>query len=365
MNIYSNQFKNHIKSFFIVAFIWFIILMLYFNIIFQAIDLSMPGNIDLVGQYLMSIFISILISILAATIEMASDTQQIKKYPFIIIVIVKTILFITVLFITVAIFYFLQPIFEVADLMQQGYKKTQKSFYDIIVNREFLLHGIYMVITGFAVNLLFQINKKMGRGVLHNLFIGKYSKPRQEKKIIMFLDLESSTSIGEKLSPHDYSSFLKDFFYDIDFVIDDTKGFIYQYVGDEVVILWEEKLGAQNSNCLRCFFDAKERINSRKEYYLNKYNNVPKFKAGLHFGDLIVNEVGASKREIVYHGDTMNSASRIRSACKTYQKEFLISAEVLSLLNEFDDHFQSEAIGLVNLIGKENIMVLFSVYKKI
>jgi len=76
-----------------------------------------------------------------------------------------------------------------------------------------------------------QMKKKMGKGVLLNLFLGKYHEPRKEERIVMFLDLTSSTAIAEKLDLYEYSSFLKDFFYDIDEAINETKGLYFNLWG--------------------------------------------------------------------------------------------------------------------------------------
>ena len=40
-------------------------------------------------------------------------------------------------------------------------------------------------------------------------------------------------------------------------------------------------------------------------------------------------EVGDIKRDIAYHGDTLNTAARIQSICNSYEKKFLSSANVL------------------------------------
>ncbi len=40
----------------------------------------------------------------------------------------------------------------------------------------------------------------------------------------------------------------------------ESKGQIYQYVGDEVVISWKDNKGFENANCIRCFFNVRQRI---------------------------------------------------------------------------------------------------------
>jgi len=44
---------------------------------------------------------------------------------------------------------------------------------------------------------------------------GKYYKPKSENRIFMFVDLNSSTTLAEKLGNERYHELLKDFFADI------------------------------------------------------------------------------------------------------------------------------------------------------
>ena len=66
----------------------------------------------------------------------------------------------------------------------------------------------------------------------------------------MFLDLDDSTTIAEKLDDLKYHTFVNEFFKDITQSILFTKGEIYQYVGDEIVVSWNMKKGLANSNCV-------------------------------------------------------------------------------------------------------------------
>ena len=54
----------------------------------------------------------------------------------------------------------------------------------------------------------------------------------------MFLDLNNSTAIAERLGPLRFNDFKNDFFHDIAQPVLETRGRIYQYVGDEAVVTW-------------------------------------------------------------------------------------------------------------------------------
>ncbi len=228
----------------------------------------------------------------------------------------------------------------------------------------FYKHGIYAVLFSFGINFFLQVDKKMGKNVLLNLFFGRFHRPRKQERIIMFVDLTSSTAIAERIGDHKYSAFLKDFFYDLDEIISKTKGAVYQYVGDEVVVVWDVKDGTENSNCIRCYSEAQKSIYEKRDKYIKLYGIYPQFKAGIHLGEVIVTEVGGLKSEIAYHGDTMNTASRLCTAAKKYNNGLLISAELLSYLQNIDDSYNVESIGLIKFRGKEHDIASFSVNAK-
>ena len=64
---------------------------------------------------------------------------------------------------------------------------------------------------------------------------------------------------------------------------------------------------------------------------------VPEFKTGIHCGKVIVTSVGKQKREIVYHGDVLNTNSRIEGKCSELNQKLLISEDMLNHVNIEND----------------------------
>jgi len=205
--------------------------------------------------------------------------------------------------------------------------------------------------------MLLQVNSKFGQANFWNIIRGKYNKPQAEKRIFMFLDINSSTTIAEQLGDETYHALLKDFFADLTAPILENKGNIYQYVGDEVVIAWNYEDGKENMHCLKCFYDMKLQIQKKKEIYLQRYNLIPTFKAGIHCGRVIAGEVGIIKRDITYSGDVLNTTSRILNKCGELKEDLIASGEVLSELNSIRD-FIARPLGAIKLKGKEKEILL-------
>jgi len=190
--------------------------------------------------------------------------------------------------------------------------------------------------------------------------MGKYRNPKEEERAFLFMDLKSSTSIAEALGHLKYSAFIRDSFMDINSVLSTHYARIYQYVGDEIVLTWTIEEGLKNFSCIRFFFACETKFKNRANYYLKQYGQVPEFKAGLHMGKVMAVEVGDIKRDIAYHGDTLNTAARIQSVCNKYNKKFLASMYVLETIG-LQKYYETELIGMVELKGKSQPVEIGSI----
>lgn len=247
------------------------------------------------------------------------------------------------------------------------------AFYELLINSgsvfftldlsvsESILSAVYRekfprdlsIITFLSITLisLLQIRRLHRRGDLIKYVTGKYHVPEEVNKIFLFLDLKSSTTIAEKLGNTEYSSFLIDYFHDMTDAILMSKAEIYQYIGDEIILTWNFADGIKYSRCIHCFFDIKNTMELYKEKYLKNYGVYPQFKASLHAGKVSVTWIGSIKKEIVYHGDVLNTAARIQAECNNYNQYLLISEYMLQNL-ELPAYLKSEFVGELELRGK-------------
>ncbi|WP_025145890.1 adenylate/guanylate cyclase domain-containing protein [Pedobacter jeongneungensis] len=227
-------------------------------------------------------------------------------------------------------------------------------------SHRFLKNGLVWAIVVSITQLLLQVNSKFGQGIFWDIIRGKYNTPKEESRIFMFLDLNSSTTIAENLGDKKYHELLKDLFIDITNPILENRGEIYQYVGDEVVIAWRYEEGLKSNKCINCFFDIKAHLFSLKDKYELKYSLLPSFKAGIHCGRVIAGEVGIIKRDITYSGDVLNTTSRIQNLCKTYNQEMIVSKALIEEL-QLVGNYSTEMLGAIKLRGKEKEMQLVGI----
>lgn len=197
-------------------------------------------------------------------------------------------------------------------------------------------------------------------GDLLRFILGRYHKPREAEMVLLFVDLTASTAIAEDLGPLAYSAFLQDFFFDLNTALLPWKGSVYQYVGDEVIVVWSVSSGTANAACVQCFFAMRDIVAANRERYVSEYGVCPEFRGGLHVGGAVLTWVGEIKKEIVYHGDVLNTAARILGEAKGTEYPCLVSGDLMARM-DLPEGLTSVALGDIALRGREGRVTLFGV----
>lgn len=223
---------------------------------------------------------------------------------------------------------------------------------------------MFLFIGAFIGNIILSVfrtlQQKIGEDVFYQLLLGKYSPAKEEERAFMFLDLKSSTTIAEQLGHEKYSFFIQDCFSDLHPAVVKTRAMVYQYVGDEAVLTWDSEMAVARANCLNAYFEFERQLQSKRDYYQERYGVVPTFKAGVNIGKVMVAEVGVIKREIAYHSDVLNTAARIQGQCNEKNARLLVSEGVFNKLGS-DERYTFTEKGNVLLRGKNDEVRIFEV----
>ncbi|MCB0721743.1 MAG: adenylate/guanylate cyclase domain-containing protein [Ignavibacteriae bacterium] len=326
-----------------------IVVGMVFSLIFFKISLN---------SIIEGMLMGFLIFALSSAFEIYLFRPRYRKLKFSYILLFRLIFYVAAVSFSVLLVWVLNE----ARLENTGFMQviTSGQVKDFILRDEFLRILIFAIVVSILVIYISQMNYLLGQNVLMRYMSGKYYKPIEEERFFMFLDLTSSTTLAERTRPLEYHKFLNNYFFDVNDPIVSTRGEIFQYAGDQVVITWTKKNGLRKANCIRCFFKIKHKLDTLQEDYVKRFGMFPKIKAGLHFGKVIVGEIGDSKKEIVYHGDVINTASRIQEECNTLGSNFLISREVLDIV-ELPEAYRKELMGRFLLKGKEHEVEIYSV----
>ena len=293
--------------------------------------------------------IGIAISLIVMIFE---KSVNLSKYSFLKTMIVKAFIY----SISILLFLLFFVVFFEDVLGKLSYREALNNYIEDRLPADFMFSlgaSIFLI-------LFLEISSLLSSRFFYNYFTGQYHHPMQEERIFMFVDVKSSTSLAEQLGDILYSKLLQDLFNDFTDAILASHAEIYQYAGDEIILTWKTAVGLKNQRCFYCFYLLKKGIKNREEYYLKNYNIVPKFKAGMHIGTAITTWVGKVKKEIVYHGDLLNTTSRIQCKCNDFNHDFVVSEEMKAVSpNDFPITFMHQ--GEIPLKGKAQPMRLYTV----
>jgi len=229
---------------------------------------------------------------------------------------------------------------------------TSNGFYHIII-----LGGLLSI----GINFLLIMKNNIGHAVFIPIIVGRYHTPKEENRIFLFVDLKSSIQMAEQLGHVKYSQLIQDCFKDLSELVVKFRGAIYQFVGDEAVITWKTKRKDNYKNSILLFFAFEKMLKEKSDFYQNKYGIVPQFKAAVNSGKVMAAEVGGTvKSEIAYHGDVLNTASRMMELCKSYQKNLMLSENMLENVDGEIQEIKFEFQGELKLRGIDKKMNVYS-----
>jgi adenylate cyclase len=319
----------------------------------RPFDFSISLAVAIIGTILPSTAI--------ASFEILYFNKLLRRRPFGITLLIKTSFYL----ISIFMFSSIAVLSSYSLILEKSLFHTEviDSFVTYLNSPGLIMMMVFWGLAVMSGIFIIHINDYFGQGVLVNFLLGRYHSPKEEVRIFMFLDMKSSTSYAEQYGHIKYSHLIQDCFYDLTDIVYKRCAKVYQYVGDEVILTWKIDNGIQNNNCIQTYFDFDRVIKNRKEYYAKNYGIIPEFKAGLHYGDVIITEIGGAKEEIAYHGDTINTAARIQSVCNERGKKMIVSADLLSILHdkELDKKYCIESEGITQLKGKKHAVGIFSV----
>ncbi len=219
---------------------------------------------------------------------------------------------------------------------------------------------VFALVTAVVVSSYLQIRKLHNPGEIRRLLTGRYHYPREERRIFLFADLVGSTAIAERLGHIAYSSFLRDCFSDVSEAILAWQGQVYQHAGDSVIVSWEFEEAARSAAPIRCFGDMVELLEARAADYVATYQAAPELRAGIHGGEVVTTWVGEARKDLAYHGDTLNTTARLEGLCKEMGAECLVSDQVYAA-TRLPSGFASKAVGAVSVRGRSASLKLWAV----
>ena len=215
----------------------------------------------------------------------------------------------------------------------------------------FLNGFIYSVIISVLFNLVFSITNVIGARPLLNFITGRYHTPVEENRFVLFVDIAGSTGLAERLGGVGIHRFLDQTFRLLTIPVVDYRGEVLNYVGDEVIVTWPARVGAIDCRPLQCFSAMRTELSKAADQFDREFGAVPRIRGSLHFGPVIVGEIGDVKRAIVFNGDVMNTAARLEELSRNVDGGFLASRAAMEQFGSAPP-FPVRELGLLPIRGR-------------
>jgi adenylate cyclase len=183
----------------------------------------------------------------------------------------------------------------------------------------------YSAAVSVLFNLGFAITNLIGGRSFLNFITGRYHTPVEENRFVLFVDIAGSTGLAEQLGGVAIHRLLDRTFRLLTRSVVDYRGEVLNYVGDEVIVTWPERDGAIDCRPLHCFIAMRQELAAASGQLQREFGAAPRIRGSLHFGPVIVGEIGDVKRAIVFNGDVMNTAARLEELSRKVDGGFLAS----------------------------------------
>lgn len=159
---------------------------------------------------------------------------------------------------------------------------------------------------------------------------------REMKIAVLFSDIKGFTSMSERQLPHDIIHILNRYFRTLGEVVLQHDGYIDKYIGDGMMAIFGQDDPDPTFACLDAVsagLEIQARHADLNAYFRRYFNINIETRIGIHYGEAVVGQMGHPlKQQFTAIGDTVNSASRVESACKGAGTNLLISEQVYSLV---------------------------------
>ena len=139
-------------------------------------------------------------------------------------------------------------------------------------------------------------------------------------------------------------------------------GIINKYIGDAIMAIFGAPVYSENSalDAYEAAVDMRSALIEVNENFKEEGLPQLRFGIGIHTGPVFAGTIGAENRmEYTVIGDTVNTASRLESLCKSYNTDLLLSEAAAEKLGDKNLSFIADA----QIRGKSETMKVYSCEK--
>jgi adenylate cyclase len=179
--------------------------------------------------------------------------------------------------------------------------------------------------------------------------------------VVFFSDIRGFTDFSNNKSPEEVVAMLNSYFEVMVEIIIRHGGVVDKFVGDAIMAIWGAPHGTPDDakNAMFACLEMRRELERLNEQRISDGEQPLMIGMGLHAGPVVAGTVGSNDRlEYTVIGDTVNTASRIESATKSFGTDLLVSEEVVRRVGE---EFLVELAGSTKVKGKDKPLALAKV----
>jgi adenylate cyclase len=193
------------------------------------------------------------------------------------------------------------------------------------------------------------------------------SKGERQVMTILFSDMRGFTDLSEGLTPDSLVTILNRYFTLMSEAVHENDGVIDKFIGDAVMAYWgmpfnqEQRQGQLAAQASLEMFRKLEVFRKEMPELLGIRRNLPEvsIRIGIATGEVVVGNIGSEKtKNFTVIGDTVNLASRLEGANKSFGTQTLITAETNALLNQ---SILTREIDIIQVPGKNEAKKVFEI----
>ena len=180
---------------------------------------------------------------------------------------------------------------------------------------------------------------------------------------VLFCDIRSFTAMSEKLEAAEVVSLLNRYFTALGKCITAHHGIINKYIGDAIMAIFGAPVQSANSakDAFEAALDMRKALVEVNKIFAADGFPILRFGIGIHTGPVFAGTIGAENRmEYTVIGDTVNTASRLESLCKTYETDLLLSEASAAEIAEGGNGIKLNFVADAQIRGKEEPMKVFT-----
>ena len=183
----------------------------------------------------------------------------------------------------------------------------------------------------------------------------------RKEAAVLFMDLRDFTHMTELMEPEKVVAMLNEYMTRMVAIIRTYGGVVDKYIGDSIMALWgvPDKSPEDCFRAVRCCLELREELRRLNQERMGRGEIGLRIGMGLSFGNLIAGNIGSPKKmEYTVVGDTVNLASRLQSATKDYQTDFLVSRNIYDVVSH---RFVFESCQNAKVKGKTKEVEIYKV----